>query len=175
MADQITKKAKRDQFSNVAYGLVTMSAANTLTFAQIQMGIGLFQGVGLLIHRVNWWPTRTSLRELVANNDSLQMALTTSNRLTGLVDVTDPAIICCKYLVSIGVAVERYEVPLVTDFTSLPGGGKLVPANPLWIGAFTEGAAAASVVRAQIDFSFVQLNDQEYLELIQSLFPANIA
>jgi len=85
------------------------------------------------------------------------------------------AIIACKYLVSVGVAVERYEVPLVSDFTSLPGGGKLVPANPLWIGGMTEGAAAASVFRAQVEFTFVQLSDQEYLELIQSLFPANVA
>lgn len=169
------RKTKADAYANKGYGVVTMSAANTLTFSQIQFGVGLFQGIAILLHRVLWSPTSTSLRELVAATDSLTMALTTSNRLTALNDVAEPAIVSMKYLVAIGVATASYELPLVTDYTSLPGGGKLIPANPLWVAANTAGAVAASVLRAELEFTFVQLADREYLELIQTMFPANIS
>lgn len=168
------RKAKKDLYANKAYGLVTMSAANTLTFGQIQMGVGLFQGIALVIHRVLWYPSWGTLKEIVAATDILSFALTTSNRLTGLVDISDPAIITRKAIAAIGVGTEPYHLPIISDFTTLPGGGKLVPANPLWIGCTSSGFAAAGEMRAELEFTFVELADREYLELIQTMFPANI-
>ncbi len=175
MAGVSGKKVTTDNYANVAYGSVTESAANTLTFSQVQMGVGLFQGIAMLIHRVQWHPTSTALRELVAATDEMQLALTTSNRLAAIYDVNDPAIIAVKRLVAIGVATGSYELPLMSDFTMLPGGGKLVPANPLWVGCKMGGAAAAATIRIQIDFTFVTLDDKDYLELLQAMYPANIS
>ena len=76
-------KTTRDAFANVAFSVVTASAANTLTFAQINMGVGLFEGKALVIHQIRYYPTSTAMRELAANTDQLVMAVVTTNRLTG--------------------------------------------------------------------------------------------
>lgn len=168
-------KTLADKYANKAFGVVTMSAANALTFAQIQFGVGLFEGRALIIHRIQWFPTSASVREIVAATDALHMALTTSNRLADIEDVTDPSIITKRSIIGKAASIADVDLPIVQDFSMLPGGGWLCPANPLFLGADTGGFAAAAVVRAQLDFSFVELSAQDYLEVIQALFPANIA
>lgn len=176
MSDVSTaRKGRKDQFANVAYGSVTLSAANTLTFAQMQFAVGLFQGVGLLVHRLLWMPTANAVRELVAATDSMIFALTTSNRLASLSSPRDPSIICIRHLVGIAAATETYQLPIVEDYCRLPGGGKLVPANPIFLGSVSGGFAAAFQVELTMEFTFVELSDKDYLELIQAQFPANVA
>lgn len=168
-------KSITDKYANVAYGTVTMSAANTLTFSQIQMGVGLFEGKALLVHRVNFRPYAAACREMVAATDAMYLALTTSNRLSTIFDVSDPAIVCQFHIVGVGVAVEKWTLPLTMDYTSLPAGGKLLPANPIFLGMNSAGFAAAGVCRVELEFSFVELTAAEYLEVIQSMFPSNVA
>jgi len=168
-------KGKKDAYSNIAFGSVTMSAANTITFSQINMGVGLFQGIALLLHRVLWYPLAAALRELVAATDNLDMVLCTSNRLTTVSDVVDPSIIALQRLIPIAATVAPYELPIIMDYNHLPGGGKLIAANPLWIAASTNGFVSAATVKAQLDFTFVQLTDAEYLELLQATYPSNIS
>ncbi|MBA7709044.1 hypothetical protein ES703_117951 [subsurface metagenome] len=170
----MAQKVKADKYSNVAFAKVTMSAVNTLTFEAINMAVGVFQGVAMLIHRILYYPTDVSLREVVAATDTFSLALTTSNRLANIVDVSEPAIIDKLHVVGVGVNVEAVRLPLVSDLTMLPGGGRIVPANPLFVAMATAGAVAASKAFVQVDFTFIELTDQDYLELIQSQLPANI-
>lgn len=175
MAELTSRKAKADEFVNKAFGVVTMSAANTLTFAQIIFGVGMFQGIALVIHRLRWTPTAASIRELVAVTDDLNFALTSSNRVSAIHDASDPAIVSNHRIIGMGAGVEPIHLPIVDDFTMLPGGGLLIPANPVFVAAVTNGAAAASVVRVQLDFTFRELNEKDYLELLQGVYPANVA
>lgn len=171
----MAKQQLSDKYANKAYGHVLMSGANTLTFEQMLFGVGLFEGKALLIHSLGWYPTPTALREIVAATDQLQLALTTSNRLTGITDVAEPAIVAQLSIIGVGVGTEPYVRPLRQDFTSFPGGGLLVPANPLYVGMMTGGFAAAAEARLEMRFTFIDLDSDAYLELLQSLFPANIA
>lgn len=167
-------QVKPDKFANVAYADVSSSAIDTLTFEPIRFAVGIFQGVGLILHRILYYPSMGALRELVAATDALQMALTTSNRLTSIVDVSESAIIDRRSLAGIGVAVDSIELPFISDFTGLPGGGKILPSNPFFAAVKTAGAAAPSRVYFQLDFTFVELADKDYIELIQSMLPSNI-
>jgi len=167
-------KGAKDQYANVAYGTVTASAANTLTFAAIQMAVGLFQGVAMVIHRINYTPYVATLRELVAATDSLGLGLTSSNRLANLVDTNDPAIIDCHRIVCVGAPIANMDVPIVHDFCNLPGGGKLIAANPIYFAIQPGGFGAVQGAIVRIDFTFVELADRDYMELIQSQFPANV-
>jgi len=171
----MAKSGMGDKYANVAYGIVTMSAANTLTFAQINMGMGIFQRTAMLLHRVLMYPTLASCREVVAATDEMQIALTTSNRVSSISDILDPAVVCCQRVVGVGVAVEPWNLPLISSFTDLPSGGKLIAGNPIYCAMQTTGAAAASICRFQLDFTFVELSDTDYLELVQAQYPANIA
>lgn len=175
MSDIATaKRGKKDSFANVAFGVVTQSAANTMTFAQIQVAVGLFQGVAVLLHRVLWYPDAALIREIVAATDSFYFALTVSNRVAAINDATDPSIIAMKWLIGIAANIEQQELPYVSDFSSLPMGGRLIPANPLFVACHSAGAAAARTLRVQLDFTFVTLADADYLELLQSMYPVSV-
>lgn len=167
-----------DIFANRAFESVTMTAADALTFSQVQFGVGLFQGVAAIIHRIEWFPSAVSLRELVGgSSDSIELALTNRDDLTAIAP-TSQNVLALKELVAgqIGTAASGWivQLPLVNDFTELGGGGLIVPANPLYIGMETAGAAAASVVDAIIYLTFKELTDAEYVELIQTIMPANL-
>lgn len=168
-------KVKKDLYINVGYGSVTMSAANTLTFSAIQFAIGLFQGIAILMHRVLWYPSAPGLREIVAGTDSLSMAITTSNRLASISYVSDPGVFTLKEIIGIAAGTERVETPLADDFTNLPGGGRLLAANPIYVAANSGGFVAAATVKCELQFTFVELADRDYMELIQSQFPANVS
>lgn len=168
-------KTSPDKYANVAFGSVTMSAANTLTFSQIQMGVGLFEGKAMILHRVSFRPSFVSVHELAAATDRLVMALTTSNRLSSIIDVTDPSIIGNVDLISLGAAIEVVRLPFQIDYSNLPGGGKLLACNPIYAAMWTSGAAAASAMKVDLEFTFVELSPQDYLEVIQSMFPSNVA
>jgi hypothetical protein len=174
MAGIVAPKGKSDLYANVAFGVVTESAINTLTFAQIQMAVGLFQGIAMVIHRILWHLDSATARELVAATDQVDMALVSSNRLASISDVNDPAIIGKYRITGVGAAIAVMHFPLISDYTMLPGGGKICAANPLWLGLKMAGAAAVGTCRAQLEFTFIELTDRDYLELIQAQFPANV-
>lgn len=166
-----------DVYGNRAFKQVTMSAANTLTFEQIQFGVGLFQGVAMVLNRIEWSFGTATWRELVANTDSLAVALTNRDDLSSL-DPTNQSVLVYKSIVPLivgaVVSLEENEQPVISDFSTLPGMGLIIPANPIYIGMITEGFAAAGIVRAVMYFTFKQLTDAEYIELMQTIMPANI-
>jgi hypothetical protein len=168
-------KTSADKFCNVAWGLVTASAADALTFQQIMFGVGLLQGVAMVLHRVLYYPVLTTARQLVAATDDLRMAITTSNRLADIVDISDPSIVDVHRIMCIAANVEHIDVPITHDFTGLPGGGKLIPCNPIYLAVDSGGFAIAANVRAKLEFTFMELADKDYLELLQSVYPANIS
>ena len=165
---------KKDEYANVAFGEVFCSAINTLTFSAIALAVGTFQGVALILHRILYYPSLGSLREQVAATDSLQMGLTSSQRLTQLYEVSDPAIIDMKLVACIAAGTGRYETPLLSDFTQLPGGGKIMAANPIYCAITSGGHVGLANMRVQLEFTFIELADKDYIELIQAQLPANI-
>lgn len=167
-------KMRLDEFINVAYAYVVQSAINTLTFAQIRMATGIFQGVAMVLHRVKYRPSTRTVRELVAVTDSWQFALTTSNRLVDIADVSEPAVIDVVQRTCVGVPVADMDLPIVSDFTSLPSMGKIIPCNPLFVGIQTAGYATPGSLFIELEFTFKELADKDYIELIQSQLPANI-
>jgi hypothetical protein len=44
----------------------------------------------------------------------------------------------------------------------------------LYLAAMSSGFVGAGIIKAQLDFTFVELSDRDYLELIQAQFPGNI-
>jgi hypothetical protein len=128
----------------------------------------------MVIHRLKWFPASTSLKELVANTDNLVMCLSTSQRLITIGIASDPAIIETHLIQCVGTSMEPIHTPIIDDFTSLPSGGKIVPTNPLFVGANSGGFVGPATIRIEIEFTFKHLADKDYIELIQSQLPANI-
>lgn len=166
-------KSKIDQYANRAFSEVTMSAANTNTFEQIRFAVGVFQGVGLLLHRIQWFPGEASMREVVTAADRLTMALTLRDDLTSL-EPTNQAVLAAVHYVGVAATTAPVTLPFETDWRQHPGGGLLIPSNPLYLAAGSGGFAAAATVRALIEYTFVQLSDREAIELLQTIIPGNI-
>ncbi len=167
-------KIAKDKYVNVAYAKVTMSAPNVLTFQPFQFAVGVFQGVAIVVHRILYYPLGATLREMVAATEDLDMAVTTSSRLTSIYDVSEPGVVDRCGILCIGVPVANMHLPIITDWTALPMGGKIIAPNPLFIALETSGFTAAGEMRVQMDFTFVELTPGDYIELIQSQLPANI-
>lgn len=172
----MAKIAKVDQYPNRAMQRVTMSGANTLTFAQVRFGVGLFQGIALVLHKIEYYPTLASIIELSGATDNLMMALTNRDDLTTLDAVT--LNIIAKHtafgLTTGAAASQIREKPYITDFSTLPGGGMIVPANPMFIALDSAGFVAAGVMDVIIYYTMKALSDADYVELIQSIIPMNI-
>jgi len=165
------KATLKDVYGNRAFEQVTQAAANDLTFEQIQFGVGLFQGIAMVISRVEWFPS--SIAEIVAASDRLEMALTNRDDLSDL-SPTNQNVLVKACLAGAAIPAVMHKDPVISDLSTLPGGGLIIPANPLYMAVKTAGYAAAATINAIIYFVFRQLADSEYIELIQTIMPANL-
>lgn len=161
----------QDQFCSILHEEVTMSATDTITFQEINIGLNLFDKVGLILHKIAYAPVHGSLNQLVAAADELNMALCTDDQLTGLafdqVEVIDNFMLQPK---DIGTVAELlvYEKPFFHDFSTMPGGGIIVAPKPLYLGMNTTGFTSAGQGKIRLYFTIRKLADADYLELLQT-------
>lgn len=169
-------KALKDLYVNRAYADVTMSAANTVTFEQLNFAVGVFQGVALKLIQVRYYPLKAAVQEIVAAADILHFGLTLRDDLANL-DPTSLSVIDVQNLMLTEARTAESNLvnePLISDFSNLPGGGLLLPANPIYAAAHSAGFAAAAQVRFLLYYVFVQLTDRESIELLQTIIPGNV-
>jgi len=168
----MAKKKTEDAFSNVAYGQVTASAANVLTFSEIATGISVMEKIAWIVHRIVWYMSAATLAELTTTGDILDMALTLSNKVTDLTDLSDPAIVDNFRLRAeqrgTAASFVLLQEPWVRDFTSLPGGGLMVPPKPIYVANKSLGSGTASVTSCRIYFTTKTLAVDEFWDLVQA-------
>lgn len=163
--------AELDKYSNILGKAITMSAANTLTFEAIELGLSLFDKVGILIQRIEFDPAFSAVAEMVANSDRMQIALTQSNQIASIT-LQESSVICAKeYQVHVSGAPATAQIAegiQAIDYTSLAGGGLLIAPRPLYLAMTTAGFAAASGCTIRLYFTVVKLKPEEYFELLES-------
>jgi len=165
------KTSLADKYLNRAYARIDMTAVDTVTFQQIRFSTGLFEGIALVLNRIKYYPLVTTLRAVAADTDYWIMALTTRDDLTSL-DPNSLSVLDTVSSIGVGAGVEPVQRPIISDFTNAPGGGLLIPANPLYLAMDTAGFGAvvggATVV---LEYQFIKLSDKESLELLQTIIP----
>jgi len=162
----------KDDWAQLAYIAVTESAANTLTFGSISVFSNILTPKAMVLHRVSYnMPTGTN-DLLTAAGDALYFGLGGDDSIATIA-MDDPKVYDYNILSvdHIGTAASGAvrESPIVVDWTALPGGGKLVPADRLYIYCQGENLGDVSTIQARIEFTLVDLNAQQYIELAQSL------
>lgn len=167
----MAEKMKADQFANYAIVTVTESAANTLTFKKLETGISLTEKVAWILSRVEYVPTTPSNAVFNGDGDSLYWGLALSSSFT-TVGLTENTIIDYNQWTRLdfGTAATSNLLtrPVVKDFSSLPGGGILVPPNPLYLFAQGTGLASAATVIARMHYSLLPLSVDQYWELVEA-------
>lgn len=162
-------KQNGDSYPNKFYGSCAESAANTLTFTEIQTNVSIMEKVAWVLHRLEWFIDATAWGALVATDDRISAALCSTNSLTelslgdaGVIDFADFGI---KLLSSVG-----FQITLgpnaTRDFTSLPGGGLLIAPRPLYVAVQGVSLAAAQTVRVRGYYTQKVLSADEYIELV---------
>lgn len=151
----------------------TMSAANTLTFSQVTVGISIFDYAAFLISRIEYIAdSATVLAELLDSADVLYMAVTGSDGIADL-EISRPEVydLAQISLTKTTVAGNGQYVcqPIVHDFTSMAGGGILVPAGNMYFGLLSNGFAGAGSAKARVWYRVKPLEAADYLELAQRL------
>ena len=165
--------AKKEAFAQWGYLRVVESAANTLTYNGLSVFSNVLGQKAMVIHRIQYAPTFSTIALLAAANDILTFGMSGTDAATApdyasaeFYDVND-----LMYIADGTPATsERPMNPLVEkDFTGLPSGGILVPADRLF--AFAQGAnlASAGTVDVRFAYTIMELSAAEYLELAQSM------
>jgi len=170
-------KAKKDVFVNRALQRITMSAANTLTLQQVNFAVGIFQGVAIVLHRIKYYVGSTAWRETSGSTDSFQVGMTVSGQLADIA-MTQAEVVDMHEITGVAAGTPANlllpVLPILSDLTGLPGSGLLVAANPIYVAADSSGLTTAFTVDVEILFTFIELSDADYIELIQSRVQANI-
>jgi len=166
---KMAKTAVTDKYANVMINTLTESAANTLTFGELPQVTTLLEKKAYLINRVDY---AYSLQLLIADTDKFSFGLSLSSRWTDI-SLSEPSIIDMNEILCIasGAAASlRADDSRVTrDFSTLPGGGILVPTRPLY--SFCKGTnlAAAGGLITKIFFTVIDLTPADYWDLVESL------
>jgi len=170
-------KAKTDQFPNKAIQRVTQAAINTLVFQEINFAAGVFQRIALVIHRITYTPGSGMWSDLLTGSDLFRGGITVSNGIVDLARTHPELIDQVEYVGFVSGTPASGEIVrgnVMNDFTSMPGGGILIPASPVYVAIYTSGFASVANMDVQIDFTFKELADADYIELIQSRVQANV-
>lgn len=159
----------KDVFVNQAYLEVVESAPNTLTFNQLLTGISIYEKVGWLISRLDYTfgmlPTNFG-----ASGDAVSFGLCVSNQITG-VGVNQSAVIDHNNFtrIDMGTAASGFYIrtPITKDFSDLPGGGLLVPPNPVFLYVVGTALTAAVTIQARMFYTVKTLKVEDFWELVE--------
>ena len=164
-------KLQVDKYSNVLIGAVTESAANTLTFEQLPQMTTLMEKKAFLINSIEYFLSNPG--EFTAAGDLVQFGLSLSSQWATPA-ISEPSVVDFNYwytLLATAVGFEMLRQPLIKDFSTLPGGGKLVPTRPMFLWAKANGFAAVSTITMRMHFTIVDLSPQDYWDLVEALSP----
>jgi hypothetical protein len=158
-----------DVFVNQAYLSLTESAANTLTFSKLETGISIHEKVGWLISRIDY-STGIDSSNFGASGDSVAFGMSTSDAIAAAT-LAESAVIDYNSIVRLdwGTAASggTLRQPFQKDFSNLPGGGILVPPNPLYLWCKGTALTSAMVLVARMFYTVRQLKTEDFWELVE--------
>ena len=162
---------KGDTFANYAIIYVAESAANTLTFKKLETGISIHDKMAWIFNRIEYSISQAFSALFNGTGDDLRFGFSVANSWTSATHVEESIIDFNKIVrEDIGAAASGlYQVsPVIKDFSTLPGGGLMVPPVPLYLWAVGTGLAAAATVTARISYTARAVSIDEYWELVEA-------
>jgi len=159
-----------DRFANIFTASVTMSAANTLTFAELNFGITLRDRIAIVVDQVFWYPSSNAYGFMTTAADRLIMAVTISDSITDISDLTDRRMFFHKGLIradwGTAGAADLLEVPLISEFTP----PLIILPNRIFLGLNSVGLASPVSCTIRMHYRTVSITqDQQLIEVLESL------
>ena len=160
-----------DKYANIATVSVTESAADTLTFQELRTQAGIDssrkKATALIIDEIDYQIERATLGAMGAASDSLMFAITLSNAITDLLDISDRRILHAGYIMrqDFGTAgsAGMFQSPLVYQFFP-----PLITADrSLYLGVQGAATGIANTLRVRIYHRVAEITEGEFIELAE--------
>jgi hypothetical protein len=155
---------KDDEFANLATITTVESAANTLTFQKLETGISLNEKVAWVINRIEYEIPNYLSADFNLASDGYIFGISVSNTATSMYTssgLRDGTVLDRVHIerVDFGAAASGGVMSKIwlKDFSTLPGGGLIVPPVPLYGFAQGQSAVSALTVCARIYYTLLQL------------------
>jgi len=162
-------RRNEDRYTNLASGIVTETAAGTMTFTELVTGVSLGVGVGMLIDQIDYEFSDSTIADLVAAGDRVAAGWFTSNS-PDAINLDDRRLIHKHGLFVepvIGTAAsggKPYQQPVVYQFFP----PMIIAAPRIYLGIKSTSLAAAAVIISRLYFRYIDLDTREYLELAEA-------
>jgi len=158
-----------DRFANVFTAEVIQSAANVLTFAELNFGITLRDRTAIVIDQLYWFPAVGTIFLMTDEADDITMALCVSDQITDINDMGDRRILAAQSILATGfgtpASAALYILPLKDNFAP----PLIVLPNRIFIAVNSTGLATAATVRLRMHFRTVSITqDQQLIEVLES-------
>jgi hypothetical protein len=146
------------------------SATGTPTYVQVASTINSNEAIAMIIHRIEYFISGVEMAKILDNADSISLGFVMWSNGVQAVQTTTPGIIDFRTIErndfgTAGNAILRYD-PMVSDFTSLPGGGKICHPASLWSYILgTSLASAVQTITSRVYYTTTPLTDSMYREL----------
>jgi len=165
----------KDVYANRFNVHLSETIAGTARFVEVPTYANAFSKEAFVIHKLEYAFSQTDLDSLVANQDGLVACLSTANHMSSIAigaAFPEPGIIDMVQIMANlrGAAATLFlrDAVVTHDLSTLPGGGIIVPARPLFVGVQGIGLGAAVTVDVRGWFTKVDLKDQEFIELVDA-------
>lgn len=160
---------EKDIFVNQAFLTVVESAANTLTFNKLETGISIHEKIAWLVARIDY-TVGVSIANFAATNDLVNFGIATSDVFTTPA-LNQSAIVDMNTLtrLDIGTAASGFLMlqPIQKDFSNLPGGGILIPPNPIFAWVAGSALTTAITITARMFYITKTLKLEDFWELVE--------
>jgi len=158
-----------DRFANVFTAQVTTTGANVITFVELVFGMTLRDRIAVVIDELLFYPDIGSVALMTATGDQIIHAITVSDQVTDLTDLSDRRILYAHMLnrTDQGTAASGvlHETPLKASFFP----PLIVLPNRIFFGLDTVGLAATAVSQMRMHYRTVSITqDQQLLEVLEA-------
>lgn len=163
---------KTDKYVNIAVARVDFGAAGNCESTLLPTAININEKIGWVIHRIHAQLSITGA-SLTAGN-ILTWGLSSAAPPDGITygGLRQPYIHTMhKYIVPatmVGAVGIIREEPIIDDFTSLPGGGRLVPPTPLYAYGDNIGVAVPGYVEIRVEYTQLPMTTDDFWDMVET-------
>ena len=158
-----------DRFANVFAAEVVLSAANTLTWAELNFGIQLRDRIGVVIDELLVWWSTAGISRMTTTGDSISIALSVSDQPTDF-STGDRRILYTTDIVRLDLGTAAGGVVIVEPTKQSFHPPLIVLPNRLFFGGSSVGLADPITLRMRLHFRTVSISqDRQLLEILESM------
>jgi len=158
-----------DRFANIFTAVVTMSAANVLTYLEMSFGITLRDRIAIVIDELYFFPTGAMVAEMTTTGDSIIATISISDQPSDIRDLADRRILYTHQWLRLDLGTAAggvvKEFPMKQSFAP----PIIVLPNRLFFGVDTVGLASAGKMTLRMHYRTVSITqDQQLIEVLEA-------